>query len=49
MGQIANNLCELVGKTPLLRMTRVEPDLPAELYGKLESMNPVSKIALPWR
>ena len=29
-----------VGRTPLIRLERVHPDLPFQLYGKLESLNP---------
>ncbi len=33
-----------VGKTPLIRLTRVFPDLPFALYGKLEALNPGGSI-----
>jgi cysteine synthase A len=33
-----------VGNTPLVRLERVFPDLPFQLYGKLESLNPGGSI-----
>lgn len=33
-----------VGNTPLIRLTRVFPDLPFALYGKLEALNPGGSI-----
>jgi 2,3-diaminopropionate biosynthesis protein SbnA len=33
-----------VGNTPLVRLERVYPDLPFQLYGKLESLNPGGSI-----
>jgi cysteine synthase A len=33
-----------VGNTPLVRLDRVYPDLPFQLYGKLESLNPGGSI-----
>ena len=39
---IAKNFCELVGKTPLLELCRIEEEegLSARLFAKLEGMNP---------
>ena len=39
---IANDLTELIGKTPLLRLHRLFPDCPANILAKLEAMNPTS-------
>jgi cysteine synthase A len=41
---IPANLAELVGRTPLVRFTRVAPDCGAELIGKLESQNPAGSV-----
>src|SRR2546427_10956711 len=41
---IPKNLADLVGGTPLVRMTRVAPDCGAELIGKLESYNPAGSV-----
>ena len=42
--QIADSLCELIGGTPLVRLTRFGKDLPGELVGKLESRNPLASV-----
>ena len=44
MGKIANNILELVGNTPLVRLNRVSEGLDAEVVVKLESFNPVSCV-----
>jgi cysteine synthase len=41
---IPENLADLVGNTPLVRMTRLAPDCPAELIGKLEAYNPAGSV-----
>lgn len=38
--RIARDATELVGNTPLVRLDRFAPDLPARLIAKLESFNP---------
>jgi cysteine synthase A len=43
-GAIPENLADLVGNTPLVRMTRLAPDCPAELVGKLEAYNPAGSV-----
>lgn len=35
-----NNVCDLIGRTPLLCMERFAADMPVEVIAKLESMNP---------
>ncbi len=35
-----NNILEVIGKTPLVRLNRVSRDLPCELYVKCEFLNP---------
>jgi cysteine synthase A len=45
MGGIPINIAAHVGRTPLLRLTRiVPPDLDVELYGKLEAFNPGGSV-----
>jgi cysteine synthase A len=43
-GAIPENLADLVGNTPLVRMTRLAPDCPAELVAKLEAYNPAASV-----
>ena len=40
MAKIANNLTELIGRTPLLRLGRFSADAGAEVVAKLEAFNP---------
>lgn len=44
MAKIANNLTDLIGKTPLLRLNRVTEGLEAEVVAKLESFNPAGSV-----
>lgn len=44
MARIANDITELVGHTPLIRLTRVTKGLKADILGKLESMNPGGSV-----
>jgi cysteine synthase A len=41
---ITDNFADLVGRTPLVRLTRVAPDCPAALLGKVESRNPAGSV-----
>ena len=41
---IPDNLADLVGNTPMVRLGRVAPDCGAELIGKLESYNPGGSV-----
>ncbi len=41
---IANNVTELVGKTPIVRLNRLTKGLGAEVLVKLESFNPLSSV-----
>jgi cysteine synthase A len=41
---LPDNLADLVGNTPLVRLTRVAPDCGAELVGKLEAHNPAGSV-----
>jgi cysteine synthase len=41
---IPDNIADLVGNTPMVRLTRVAPDCEAELIGKLEAYNPAGSV-----
>jgi cysteine synthase len=41
---IPDNFADLVGRTPLVRLTRVAPDCEAELVAKIESRNPAGSV-----
>jgi len=41
---IANNVTELIGKTPLVRINRLNVNGKAEVVAKLESFNPLSSV-----
>src|SRR5688572_22697413 len=41
---IPDNLADLIGNTPMVRLTRVAPDCGAELIGKLEAYNPAGSV-----
>lgn len=41
---ILNNILEAVGKTPLVRFNRIGNDLPCEIYGKCEFLNPGGSV-----
>ena len=43
-GAIPENLADLVGNTPMVRMARLEPACDAELLGKLEAYNPAGSV-----
>ncbi|MCI0350068.1 MAG: cysteine synthase A [Acidobacteriales bacterium] len=42
--KVAENITELVGETPLLRLTRLEPPGAAEVYAKLEYLSPGGSV-----
>jgi len=42
--QIADSLCDLIGGTPLVRLSRYGKDLPGEIVGKLELRNPLASV-----
>ncbi|MDG5473806.1 cysteine synthase A [Jeotgalibacillus sp. ET6] len=44
MVRIANNISELVGQTPIVKLNRMTDDNSAEIYLKLEYMNPGSSV-----
>jgi cysteine synthase len=41
---VPDNLADLVGNTPMVRLTRVAPDCGAELFAKLEAYNPAGSV-----
>jgi len=44
MAKIANNLTELIGRTPLLKLFRIAEGAVAEIVAKLESFNPGGSV-----
>ena len=42
MAKIADSITELVGNTPLVRLSRITKEAKAEVVAKLESFNPCS-------
>ncbi len=44
MARIASNLTELIGRTPLLRLSRLAEGAAAEVVAKLESFNPGGSV-----
>ena len=44
MAGIANNITELVGNTPLVRLNKIVGDARAEVVAKLESFNPAGSV-----
>src|SRR5512147_2472627 len=41
---IARDITQLIGRTPLVRLNRITGDLPAEIVAKLESRNPAASV-----
>jgi cysteine synthase len=44
MGRIANDITELIGRTPLVRLRRLSKGLDAEVLVKIEAFNPASSV-----
>ena len=44
MAKVVNNVTELIGGTPLVRLNRIVPEDSAEIYVKLEYQNPGSSV-----
>jgi cysteine synthase len=44
MARIPTNIAELVGCTPMVKLERMAPELEAELFAKLEALNPGGSV-----
>ncbi|MFH1874652.1 MAG: cysteine synthase A [Pseudomonadota bacterium] len=44
MSNVANNITELIGNTPLLKLNKITKDCQAIVLAKLESFNPLSSV-----
>ncbi len=44
MSRIHQNITDLIGNTPLLRLARIDAKLPGEIVAKLESFNPMASV-----
>jgi cysteine synthase len=44
MSKIADNLTDLIGRTPLLRLNKITEGIGAEIVGKIESFNPAGSV-----
>src|ERR1700736_1830168 len=44
MARIPTNIAEHVGRTPMVQLTRMAPELNVELFAKLESLNPGGSV-----
>src|SRR3954466_7485627 len=42
--ELPSNLADIVGRTPMVRLTRIAPNCGAELLGKLEAYNPAGSV-----
>lgn len=42
--RVSDNILDLVGNTPMVRLNRIVPDGSATIYAKLESFNPMSSV-----
>ncbi|MBN1115098.1 MAG: cysteine synthase A [Oligoflexia bacterium] len=42
--KVANNIIELIGKTPMVRLSRISNELKALIIAKLEMFNPMSSV-----
>jgi len=42
--ELPSNLADIVGQTPMVRLTRIAPQCGAELLGKLEAYNPAGSV-----
>lgn len=42
--RVANDITGLVGRTPLVRITKLVSDTSAQIFGKLESFNPMGSV-----
>lgn len=44
MARIAENVTQIIGRTPLVRLNRVATGLPGTVVAKLESQNPLGSV-----
>jgi len=44
MDRIAQNISDLVGNTPIIKLNNIDKDYEASIYGKCEFMNPTSSV-----
>ena len=44
MGKIYNDILETIGNTPLVRLNRLDKDLPGNVVAKLEFYNPANSV-----
>jgi cysteine synthase A len=44
VSRIPTNIAEHVGRTPMVQLTRIAPDLDVELFAKLEALNPGGSV-----
>lgn len=44
MTKIYNNIIELIGNTPIIKLNKISRDLPGNIYAKLEMCNPMSSV-----
>ncbi len=42
--KIYNSVCDVVGRTPMVKLARIGRELPAELFAKLEFLNPGGSV-----
>src|SRR3954466_1144615 len=42
--ELPSNLADIVGRTPMVRLTRIAPNCGAEIVGKLEAYNPAGSV-----
>lgn len=44
MAKVVNNITELIGDTPIVKLSKIVGENSAEVYAKLESFNPLSSV-----
>ena len=42
--RICDSACDLIGNTPLVRLSRLDRGLPGQIYLKMEMLNPGSSM-----
>ncbi|HII67059.1 MAG TPA: pyridoxal-phosphate dependent enzyme, partial [Thermococcaceae archaeon] len=43
-GKLANSSVELIGDTPIVRLSKIDKDYPFEIWAKCEFMNPTGSV-----